>query len=236
MDGQSPTRGFRLFVPVLAGATLRDRLVACAGALAGIVLTGLICSLASPHIGLPLIVAPIGASAVLLFAVPSSPLAQPWSIVGGNMISALVGITVARFVPVPALAVGLAVAGAILAMSFLRCLHPPGGAAALIAVIGGPAVSTLGYSFAFVPIAINSILLVIIGVLFHRVSGHSYPHRPVPTAGHSLPVSSPPVFHSEDIDAALEDLGETFDVAREDLELLFKQVEFHAAERLNARR
>lgn len=234
MDGQSPTRGFRVFVPVLAGATLRDRLVACAGALAGVVLTGFICSFASPHVGMPLIVAPIGASAVLLFAVPSSPLAQPWSIVGGNTISALVGISVAHLVPTPTLAIGLAVAGAILAMSLLRCLHPPGGAAALTAVIGGSAVTSTGYAFAFVPIALNSLLLVLIGILFHRVSGHSYPHRPVPTAGHSLPVGGPPLFHAEDVDAALEDLGETFDVAREDLELLFRQVEFHAAARANA--
>lgn len=234
MDGQFPMRGFRLFVPVLAGATFRDRLVACLGALVGVALTGLICSFASPQIGFPLIVAPVGASAVLLFAVPSSPLAQPWAIVGGNTISALVGIAVAQLVPVPALAIGLAVAGAILAMSLLRCLHPPGGATALTAVIGGSAVTSMGYMFALVPIALNSVLLVVIGVLFHRISGHSYPHRPVPTAGHSLPASGPPVFHSDDIDAALEDLGETFDVAREDLELLFKQVEFHAAARLNA--
>ncbi|MEG8058719.1 HPP family protein [Sphingomonas sp. 22L2VL55-3] len=76
---------------------------------------------------LPLLVAPIGASAVLIFAVPASPLAQPWSVVGGNIISALVGVTAARFVPIPYLAAGVAVGGAILVMSLLRCLHPPAG-------------------------------------------------------------------------------------------------------------
>ncbi len=87
-----------------------------------------------PH--LPLIVAPIGASAVLLFAVPTSPLAQPWSIIGGNTISAFVGLAVTQFVDDPALAIGLGVALAIAAMSVTRSLHPPGGAAALTAVLG----------------------------------------------------------------------------------------------------
>lgn len=224
----------KLFTPILAGATLTDRLVACIGALAGITLTGLICSLVTPHIGLPMIVAPIGASAVLLFAVPSSPLAQPWSIVGGNTVSALVGVAITHIVPSPLLAIGIAVAGAILAMSLLRCLHPPGGAAALTAVIGGPAVVSAGFAFPFVPVALNSVLLVILGVAFHHLSGHSYPHRPVPAAGHILPATTLPVFHPEDVDLALQDLGETFDVSREDLELLFQQVEFHAEQRLKA--
>jgi CBS domain-containing membrane protein len=76
--------GFRLFRPILAGATLRERLIACVGALIGITLTGLICGLVfgeGPHI--PLIVAPMGASAVLIFVVPASPLAQPWSLLVG---------------------------------------------------------------------------------------------------------------------------------------------------------
>jgi CBS domain-containing membrane protein len=225
-------RAASLFAPILAGATLPDRLWACVGAFAGIAVTGLICSFGSTHPGLPLIAAPIGASALLVFAVPSSPLAQPWSVVGGNTVSALIGIAVAHLVPWPALAIGLAVAGAILAMSLLRCLHPPGGAAALTAVIGGPAVTSAGFAFAFLPVALNSLLLVLLGLAFHRFSGHSYPHRPVPTVGHVLPATGSPAFHPEDIDLALADLGETFDVSREDLELLFQQVEFHAAERL----
>lgn len=225
-------RAIRLFAPILAGATLPDRLLACLGALVGIVLTGLICSFGSTHPGLPLIIAPIGASAVLLFAVPSSPLAQPWSIIGGNTVSALIGFAVAHLVPWPALAVGMAVAGAILAMSLLRCLHPPGGAVALIAVLGGSTATTASLAFPFAPVALNSLLLVVLGLVFHRFSGHSYPHRPVPAVGHVLPSTRLPAFHPEDIDLALEDLGETFDVSREDLELLFQQVEFHAAERL----
>ena len=96
--------GRRLFAPILAGATLRERLIACLGALVGILLTGMISgSIFGAGASLPLIVAPMGASAVLLFAVPASPLAQPWSIVGGNTISAFVGVLSAMFVPDPTL-------------------------------------------------------------------------------------------------------------------------------------
>lgn len=221
------------FVPILAGATLRDRLIACAGGLVGVMLTSLVSAAALLGLApLPLLVAPIGASAVLVFAVPASPLAQPWSVVVGNVVSALVGVTAARFVPVPSLAVGVAVGGAILAMSLLRCLHPPGGAVALTAVIGGPAVLGAGYAFTFVPVGINSVILVLAGVAFHKASGHSYPHRAIPIAGHELAASELGVPHPADIDLALADLGETFDVSREDLDLLFRRVEFHAAERI----
>ncbi|MGW8281488.1 HPP family protein (plasmid) [Sphingomonas aurantiaca] len=220
------------FVPILAGATLRDRLFACIGALIGVALTSLVSAITlHGWASLPLLVAPIGASAVLVFAVPASPLAQPWSVVGGNVISALVGVTAARFVPIPYLAVGVAVGGAIFAMSLLRCLHPPGGAAALTAVIGGPAVLGAGYAFPFVPVGVNSLILILAGIAFHRASGHSYPHRPIPIVGHELTASGLSVPHPADIDLALADLGETFDVSREDLDLLFRRVEFHASKR-----
>lgn len=220
------------FVPVLAGATLRDRLIACVGGLVGVMLTSLVSAAALHGLApLPFLVAPIGASAVLVFAVPTSPLAQPWSVVGGNVVSALVGVTAARFVPIPSLAVGVAVGGAILAMSLLRCLHPPGGAAALTAVIGGPAVLSAGYAFPFVPVGINSVILILAGFAFHKASGHSYPHRAIPIAGLELAASELGVPNPADIDLALADLGETFDVSREDLDLLFRRVEFHAAER-----
>ena len=217
------------FVPLLAGATWRDRVVACAGALAGIVATAWLMSRLGPVGSLPLLVAPVGASAVLAFAVPASPLAQPWPVVGGNVISAIVGITVARLVPDPALAAGLAVAAAILAMSLARCLHPPGGAVALFAVIGGPAIATAGYGFALVPVALNSLVLVAAAWAFHRVSDHAYPHR-VPAAGARAELAAEGL-RPVDIERALEDLGEAFDIAPEDLQRLLARAEHHAAER-----
>lgn len=231
---------WKVFSPILAGASLKERVLGCVGALLGIGLTGLFSALpfAGPeHLSevahWPLIVAPIGASAVLLFAVPASPLAQPWSIIGGNTISALVGVTVARLVPDPALAIGIAVAFAILAMSLTRSLHPPGGAAALTAVIGGAAISRSGYWFPLVPVALNSVLLVAFGIVFHRLAGRNYPHRPPTVKPASHGTADPPPalrvgFNSADIEAAIAALGETFDIARADLDTLLREVELQA--------
>ncbi|MBY5407586.1 HPP family protein [Rhizobium leguminosarum] len=240
-EGPSRFRRFRLFSPILAGATLRERLIACFGALLGIGLTGVISGYLfgqGPH--LPLIVAPMGASAVLLFAVPASPLAQPWSIIGGNTISALMGIIAAYFIRDPIIATGVGVSLAIGAMSFTRCLHPPGGAAALTAVLGGPVVAGWGFLFPFVPVALNSCILVGLGLLFHKLSKRNYPHVVPKSAENThqtidLPSSVRVGFREEDVDAALEALDETFDIDRADLGRLLQQVELQAAIRSNGK-
>jgi CBS domain-containing membrane protein len=225
---------FRLFHPILAGARPKDRIVACLGALIGICITGGLCGLLVRHDPyLPLIVAPMGASAVLLFAVPASPLAQPWSILGGNTLSAAIGLAVAHVVPEPTLAIGLSVALAIGLMSMTRSLHPPGGAAALTAALGGPLVEGFGYWFPLAPVALNSALLVIIGLLFHKLSGHAYPHKAAPAQPSPHKTQDAPPQHRvsirpEDIDAALASLHETFDIDRGDLEQIVRQVEQQA--------
>jgi len=221
-----------IFRPILAGARLLPRLLAVIGAMAGIFLTIILClqfPIAASDV--PIIVAPIGASAVLVFAVPSSPLAQPWSVVGGNILSALIGIMAAQFIPDVALAAGIAVGGAILVMSLCRCLHPPGGAAALTAVIGSESIHAAGYAFAFAPVGLNSIALVSLAMLFHRMTGHSYPHQPAAVAGQGKEAHPASNFHPEDIDHALEDMDESFDISREDLALLLSRAEAHAMQR-----
>jgi CBS domain-containing membrane protein len=232
-QARTPSR-FRLFRPILAGATLRERMVGCLGALAGITLTGLICGWffgQGPHI--PLIVAPMGASAVLLFAVPASPLAQPWPIIGGNTISAFMGVLAAHWIPDPVMAIGVGVSLAIAAMSVTRSLHPPGGAAALTALIGGPAVTSAGFLFPLFPVCINSVILVALGIAFHKISRRNYPHVPVaaPVNTHGTADLPAPIrvgFKPEDVDAALVALDETLDIDRADLGRLLHQVEQHA--------
>ena len=215
----------RPFALLLAGANWRERWIAALGALLGIGLTALLSTLVAgdPGVGL-LLAAPIGASAVLVFAVPSSPLGQPWPVIGGNIVSALASITAAHWFGHGALAAGVAVSGAILGMSAARCLHPSGGGTALLAVVGGPAVLAHGYAFALVPVGLNAILLVAAGIAFHRLSGHSYPHR-------AAAMPAQPRLAGEDIDAALADLGESFDVSREDLKALLERAERHAEAR-----
>jgi CBS domain-containing membrane protein len=220
-----------LFQPILAGGTFSDRVIACLGALVCLSLTAALCVYAPHAPGLPSIVAPLGASAVLVFAVPSSPLAQPWSVIGGNAISAAVGVATYHIIPEVPLASGVAVAAAMMIMSLARCLHPPGGAAALTAVIGAPSVHAMGFWFALSPVALNSALLVAFGIAFHRLSGHAYPHR-VASPAQSQREQYAGSFAPEDIDAALADMHETFDIARQDIDQLLAQVQTHARQRI----
>lgn len=232
---------FLSFSPILTGATLKERMIGCLGALIGICVTAVICSYVfGDNALLPLIVAPIGASAVLLFAVPASPLAQPWPIIGGNTISALVGITVSQFVHDPMLAVGLAVSLAIAVMSFTRSLHPPGGAAALTAVIGGPAVASAGYMFPFIPVGINSVILVLLGIIFHRISRRRYPHAAAPPAVNTHDTADIPAalrvgFNGRDVDAAILEFHETLDIDRADIDRLLRSVEQHSLVRTRSK-
>lgn len=217
-----------------------DALRGGGGALLGLLFAGLLGRLAVGggdwlH---PLLVAPIGASAVLVFAVPASPLARPRAVLGGNIVSALVGITVALMIPQPLIAAPLAVGLAIGTMMLLGCLHPPGGAVALICVIGGPAVAKAGYLFALNPVALDSVLLTGAGVLWGRLTGHAYPHRaPAALASpHHTKDPAPAVrvgYSPVDLDQALARYGELLDVSREDLDALFRQVELSAAQRLH---
>ncbi len=199
-----------------------------------ICITGLVCGYFVGHNShLPLLAGPIGASAVLLFAVPTSPLAQPWPIIGGNTLSALVGIAVGRLIDDPILATGLAVSLAIALMSLTRTLHPPGGATALTAVIGGPVIASYGYLFPLVPVALNSVILVVLGVMFHRLSRRHYPHNPAVGAPNKHETADPPAhmrvgFLPRDIDAALEAEDEAFDINRGDLDRVLRRVEEQA--------
>lgn len=171
------------FVPHPAAPPWRERVRRCVGALFGIALTGLATHAMFGAAGdIPMLVAPMGASAVLLFGVSESPLAQPWSILGGNFVSALVGVACARWIDSTVMAASLAVALAIGAMFLCRCVHPPSGAVALTAVLGGPAVRALGFDFVLAPIAFQSLALVCAALAFHALTGQRYPRGAFRTA------------------------------------------------------
>ncbi len=121
--------------------------------------------------------APIGASAVLVFAAPASPFAQPLPVIAGNTVSALVGVAVASLVHDPALAACLSVGLAIAVMSFLRCLHPPGGSTALLCTL----LHVRDPLFAAFPVLINSVLLVAFALAYNNlVRRGGYPMAPRP--------------------------------------------------------
>lgn len=230
-----------LVAPALAGETIRDRAIASLGIMVGVAFTAWACrQTISVGLHTPYVVAPLGASAVLLFVVPSSPLAQPWSIIGGNVISALVGIAVGKMVENSIAAIGLGTAFAIVVMSLARCLHPPGGAVALGAILAGPHLAQPALISILAPITSNSILLVGFGLLFHRLTRHTYPLKSPAKAINAHKTQDPPTamrggFQDEDVDAALTDMRETFDIERADLERLLRQIEIHAFTRLRGR-
>ncbi|AFJ88498.1 Putative transmembrane protein [Burkholderia sp. KJ006] len=209
----------------------RERMRSCTGALVGIATVGVTMRLLPGVPGLvPLLVAPMGASAVLLFAVPASPLAQPWSIVGGNLVAATVGVACAQWITDPITAAAVAVALAIGGMFALRCVHPPSGAVALTAVLGGPAIHALGFGFVVVPIALQSAILLSAALVYHALTGHRYPHGGVRPDAQSQAGGAAPRggFTRADLDAVLKRRGEWLDVDPDDLETLLRETEMQA--------
>lgn len=219
----------RRFLPAPIAINWKERLRACCGALIGIVLTAFLTHQIYPIAELPWLIAPMGASAVLLFAVPASPLAQPWSIIGGNIIAAIIGVTCAKYIDIELLALACAIAGTITGMFILRCIHPPAGAVTLTAVLGGPAIHAAGYGFVWMPVAVNSILLLLVALIFHASTRHSYPHVAHKSA--HTPNNVQFGFTSDDLDLALRDYNELLDIDRNDLETILHDAEANAYRR-----
>jgi CBS domain-containing membrane protein len=215
------TQWLRGFLPQPLPAGNTERIRAGIGACVGLFVTALATHMLAPGLASWLI-APMGASAVLLFCVPASPLAQPWSVVGGNTVSALVGVACAQLVPDFLLAAPLAGCLAIGTMLALRCLHPPGGAVALTAVLGGRAVHEAGWLFALSPVALNSVLIVVAAILYNNLTGRRYPHaqhaaeKNVHATGDPAPNARLGITET-DLEAALARYGEVLDVSRDDL-------------------
>ncbi|MDY6962070.1 MAG: HPP family protein, partial [Pseudomonadota bacterium] len=163
--------------PSIVPVSPAERIRASVGALLGILLTGLLSRMALGDSGaFPLLIAPMGASAVLLFAAPSSPLAQPWSILGGNIVSATVGVTSALLIKDPVIAASTAIAVSIGLMLLFNCLHPPSGAVALTAVLAGASIQEWGYWFVLSPVGLNTVLLLASAYAFNNATGRRYPH------------------------------------------------------------
>lgn len=204
----------------------RERIRSACGAALGILFAGLLCRWSAGVVGglTPWLVAPIGASAVLVFAVPASPLAQPWAVIGGNTVSALVGMACVLLVPDTAVAGAAAVGLAIGVMFALRCLHPPGGATALLVALG----QVHDLPFAAFPVLANSVALVLAGMAYNSLTGRTYPHVQAAPAAGAEPSSR---FSAADLDAALSRYNQVLDVSRDDLEKLLVDAEAHAYSR-----
>ena len=147
------------------------------GAFAGISLVSVISSFILEGTGLTLVIGSFGASAVLIYGAVDSPLAQPRNLLGGHILSALIGIIAFQLFPTQLwLAAPLAVATAIALMQFTDTLHPPGGATALIAVIGGEQIHQLGYIYILFPVMTGAVLMLIVALIVNHIApGRSYP-------------------------------------------------------------
>lgn len=203
------------------------------GAFAGLGLTGLVLS---PTVDLQLglyLVAPFGATSVLLFAVPNSPLAQPWSAIVGNTVAALVGVAVCLHLSDPVVRVALAVGLAIAVTMLVRAVHPPAGAVAMTAALSPEAVEHLGYWFALAPVALGSACLVLIAIAYARLTGRHYPFRQFEAPGPHATRDPAPLerlgLTEPELTDILERYRQTFNLGTEGLARLIGAAELQAA-------
>ena len=203
----------------LIEVSLVEKLVATIGGGLSIFVLVVLSRWALPDAGALGVIASMGASAVLLFGVPHGQLSQPWPVVAGHGFSALIGVACAKYLENPVLAAGCAVGLSIGIMHQLKCIHPPGGATALTAVIGGDAIHHMGFQFVLFPVLANALAMVLLAVLINAgfkwrryPATFSRPHTPVKP---SAPAITPPTH--EEIILALQSLDSFVDISEADL-------------------
>lgn len=204
---------------------LKDRLLCGIGALLGLALSSLISWWVLGDIN-AWYIAPMGASSVLLFAVPASPLAQPWNMVVGNSIAGMIGVTCALYIPNLTEAFSVAVGLSIILMMTTDSLHPPSGAVAITAVLGGDVVHQLGYHFIFYPVLLNSLLLLVIAIGFNRLLGKQYPNVAQINQRSKDPTPTQKVtIQPQDIQDVLEHQTELLDISEYDLQKIILEAQ-----------
>ncbi len=166
------------------------------------------------------IIPSMGASAVLLFAAPHVPFSQPWNVFGGHLISAVVGVTCAIAIPDTTIAASAAVGIAVSVMYYLRCIHPPGGATALAAVIGSAKLHALGYFYIVSPVFLNTVTILLIALLFNGLFAWrrypSYLHEQLTKKDSVMTEGYEPINH-EDFVYALSQVDSFVDISEADL-------------------
>ncbi|MGM8934561.1 HPP family protein [Pseudomonas neustonica] len=228
------SRRFGGIVPALSNTRPGEWLRASVGAILGLLLSVWLCQQVFGLAVALLLIGPLGASAILLFAVPSGALAQPWPLLGSYTLAAVVATTLAHYgghtLGIAALATGMSLLG----MFVLRCVHPPGGAVALCVVLAGPELQALG-EVAIVPVMLNAVVVLVSAVFYNNLTGVRYPKRPAPPIDlHHTRDSSPELrvgITEADMDAALADFGEFVDITREDLAYIIRATEGSALRR-----
>ncbi|PPK76660.1 CBS domain-containing membrane protein [Methylobacter tundripaludum] len=211
--------------------SLKGKLLSVISSFSSILIMALVTQKLSIGTAYPIIVASMGASAVILFIIPNSPLAQPWSFFGGQLISAIIGVACAQWFTDIALASACAVGGSIFAMLLLRCLHPPGAATAIAPILSGDPISSLGYGFVLMPVGLNVLIMLVMAILINRwLLRHDYPT----VSGNKNIVVEPAQqtgISDQDLKLALENMDMFMDVSAGDLRKLLTDAEARSFKR-----
>jgi len=201
----------------LSPVSHRERLVSALGGCLGIFAVYWFSNAVLGGAASPLLVLSMGSTAVMLFAVPHGALSQPWPLLGGHLVSGLIGIACLLYVPDPMLAASLGVGLSIGAMHYLRCIHPPAGATALAAALGGESVRAMGFGFVLAPVMLNVLIILAAAVAFNAIfPWRRYPAVLVRAAAAPAAVGYEAISH-EDFVFALSQLDSYIDVSEEDL-------------------
>ena len=228
-------RFFAYLFPQQTTVTHRERLISGLGGLGAILATTWLTHIFIGQVTAPFMLAAMGASTVLMLGAPHSPFSQPWSFIGGHLVSAAIGVFCAMELHNVYFSAGLAVGLSILVMYYLRCLHPPGGATALLAVIGDQRIHSMGYHFIMMPVLINVVILMCVSLLINRlVLRRHYPYHPSfagDAAGHGKELHVRPGLSKDDLHEALKEMNSYIDVSEEDLERIFSLATLHTYRR-----
>ncbi|WP_343597307.1 HPP family protein [Pseudomonas sp.] len=234
MSAMRSERRLQRLLPAPLNIPPKEWLRAGVGALLGLLLAGWLTSLAyGPGIALHLL-GPLAASAVLVFAVHSGPLAQPWPVLGSYALAGAVGLAMREGLGAELWVAAAALGISILVMCLLRCLHPPGGGVAVSAVLADPGLTAMG-DHLLEPVLLNALILVGVAVIYNRLTGVRYPKGAAPRKDlhhtHDPLPSERVGISGADLDQALEELGEFVDVTRDELERIILATEQHALQR-----
>lgn len=166
------------------------------------------------------VAASMGASAILLFAVPHSALAQPWPVLAGHTVAAVIGVACARWCPERMVAAGFAVGLTVAVMQMLKCVHPPGGGTALAAVLGSETIRSLGFGYVLLPVLANATVMVALAFAYNfAFRWRRYPailSRPSEPVGKGKAIAGDMPSH-EQVAAAVRSLDSFVDISEEDL-------------------
>jgi len=202
----------------LSPVSHRERLVSALGGFVGILVVFATSRAVLGAAASPVMVLSMGSTAAMLFAVPHGALSQPWPLLGGHLVSGLIGIACLLHVPDPLFAASLATGLSLGAMHYLRCIHPPAGATALAAALGNESVRAMGFGFVAAPLMLNVLIILAVAIAFNALfPWRRYPAFLVRAAAPAPAAEGYEAISHEDFVYALSQLDSFIDVSEEDL-------------------